>query len=142
MYSNLVIGIDPGKTTGVALLDKKKGELLELKSMTFWSAMNYCILSSAATVIVEVPETRAVWSGGNATGKAKIKVATNVGGTIREAELMVEGLELAGKKVIRVHPIGKLDAEQFNRMTGWTGSSNEHTRDAGRMAFQWRRGGE
>lgn len=139
MDHRLVIGIDPGKTTGLALLNKETEELLELHSFNFWSAMNFCMLSAAATVVVEVPETRAIWSGKGTTGKAKLKVASNVGGTIREAELLVEGLELAGKTVVQVHPLGKLPAEQFKRLTGWSGSSNEHTRDAGRLAYQWRK---
>ncbi len=138
MDHRLVIGIDPGKTTGLALLNKETNELLELHSTNFWEAMNYCILSAAATVVVEVPQTRAIWSGKGTAGKAKLKVAANVGGTIREAELLVEGLEIAGKIVRQVHPIGKLNKAKFNKLTGWTGGSNEHTRDAGRLAYQWR----
>lgn len=140
MDNRLVIGIDPGKTTGVALLNKETSELIELHSMTFWSTMNYCILSAAATVVVEVPETRAIWSGRNAAGKAKLKVAANVGGTIREAELLVEGLELAGKIVRQVPPRGKIDHATFCKRTGWDEKkrTNNHNRDAGMLAYLWR----
>ena len=36
------------------------------------------------------------------------------------------------------HKGAKLDAEQFAKVTGWTGSSNQHERDADMVAWQYR----
>ena len=137
---SLIVGIDPGKTTGVALYNETTDTLLELHSMDFWSAFNYAVMSPALTICVEVPSTRAVFHAPSANIKATQRTATHVGGVIREAELMADGLEKSGKKVIRINPQGKMPHEKFCRLTGWTGRSNEHTRDAALQIMRRRTG--
>ena len=65
----LIIGIDPGTTTGVALYDEVSDTLLELHTMDFWSAFTWCSMSSAKIVCIEVPKNKRIFHafthGGN-----------------------------------------------------------------------------
>lgn len=78
-------------------------------------------------VVIEVSKVKVNWHGPAA--------AHDVGAVRRESMLLADGLELAGAQVERVHPPGKVDAVTFARITGWTGRTNEHQRDAGMLAI-------
>lgn len=123
------IGIDPGVHTGFAVAED--GKLVRLQTLDFWQAYHTaCVLigeHGSLRVVIEVPKTKANWHGATA--------AHNVGRVCREAELLADGLELAGAQVQRVHPSGKVDAATFARITGWVGRTNEHQRDAGMLAI-------
>lgn len=128
------IGIDPGVHTGLAVAED--GKLIRLETLDFW--VSYHIVCGlidehgSLRVVIEVPKTKANWHGSAA--------AHNVGRVCREAELLADGLELAGAQIERVHPPGKMDAATFTRITGWTGRTNEHQRDAGMLAITTTRG--
>jgi hypothetical protein len=126
------IGIDPGVRTGFAI--EQDGKLVQLETTTFWAAYHTVaqLLSECGDVqvIIEVPGTKANWHGESA--------AHNVGRVCREAELLADGLELAGAHVERVQPQGKIGAELFRRLTCWTGRTNQHQRDAGMLAISVR----
>ena len=137
-----VIGIDPGKNTGFAVFDKKLGKMAVVKSADFWGVfgMVQTYPVNSTKVVIEVANTLKVWSEGKSgISLSKIKTASkvgaNVGGVRREAQLMSEGLKRLGYMVKEVHPRGKVDADKFKRVTGYTGRTNEHSRDAGMMAF-------
>jgi hypothetical protein len=130
------IGIDPGVRTGFAI--EQDGKLVQLKTLSFWPAYHLAVQlfreNGQLAAVVEVPKTKANWHEKSA--------AHNVGRVCREAELMADGLELAGIQVMRVHPCGwfnkklKMTEEAFFRMiTGWGGKSNEHSRDAAMLLF-------
>jgi hypothetical protein len=141
MSANLVIGIDPGVNTGFAVYDRAVKELTALKKITFWEAYEYFSIHAKGNenqiyrVVVEVPNTKKVW------GDPKRKY--NVGRNNRESGLLADGIARLGFAVTRQHPLGKLKPikngmtahERFCRITGWTGSTNEHTRDAGMLCF-------
>lgn len=128
------IGIDPGVHTGLAVAED--GKLVRLETLNFWKVYHIvCGLideHGSLRVAIEVPSTKANWHGPTA--------AHNVGRVCREAELLADGLELAGAQVQRVHPPGKVNAATFARITGWTGRTNEHQRDAGMLAITTARG--
>lgn len=136
MKKLLSIGIDPGKVTGVAIAED--GVLQSLESTDFWGAF-YTVKHFAemckynvdfekdVLVVIEVPTTKANWHGP--------KASHDVGRVCRESELLAEGIKKLGATVITQHPQGKLNQEQFARITGWTKRTNQHCRDAGMLAY-------
>ena len=123
------IAVDPGAKTGFAVYDRIERRLVRLETMTFWTVYSEILAKyhEVFAVVVEVPNTKKNWHGPGA--------AHDVGRICQQSELLAEGLELAGLRVIRSHPQGKIKHAPFCKITGWTGSTNEHTRDAGMLAF-------
>lgn len=132
----LSIGIDPGKTTGLAIAEN--GVLQSLESTDFWGAfytvkhfIEICKYNADfekdVLVVIEVPTTKANWHGAGASH--------NVGRVCRESELLAEGIKRLGATVITQHPQGKLNQKQFARITGWTKRTNQHCRDAAMMVY-------
>lgn len=126
-----VVGVDPGKETGVALVSD--GVLEFIDTVDFWTV--YLMLGSSfnpqdTRVVVEVPYNNKNWHGNGA--------AVAVGGVIRESRLLADGIELLGFDVTRVHPTGrgkKMKHKEFCELTGWRGRTNKHTRDAALLAL-------
>lgn len=137
-----VIGIDPGKNTGFAVWDKQQQQITVLQTLDFWQAYAAVQAYPADTTLIkiEVPDTIKVWSENKSVSSMSkmataSKVATNVGGVIMQAELLADGCKRLGYRVEKVHPKGKVDADYFKRVTGYVGRTNEHSRDAGMLAF-------
>lgn len=119
-----VIGIDPGTKTGMAIYDKKSRSLIDVWITDFWGAYGTILAAKEPIdkVIIEVPRCKKNWQGAGA--------AIDVGGIVREAKLLADGIEKLGIVVVRVHPQGKHDAAYVKKLTGWPKRTNEHTRDA------------
>lgn len=133
------IGIDPGKTTGVAVFCTDRRMLIVVRSMTFWDAYDFVQdydFGIVGEVVVEVPNSKHVWHEAAASTRAIQRQGANVGSAIREAELLAEGLERLGYKVKRVQPRGKVDASKFTQWTGWALSTNQHARDAAMLVYR------
>ncbi len=131
-----VIGIDPGKNTGFCVV--LNGEISELFTCNFWDAIDQINAHHDAVVVVELPATTHVWHKGAKSRGAIEKTGVNVGSCLREAELIIAYLGKMGRQVIIEKPAGKVDKEQFQSTTGWTGRTNPHTRDAGMLAYRYR----
>lgn len=141
-----VMGIDAGKNTGFAVYDRDERKLVTLETLSFESCL-YKILHEfdAAIIVVEKPRSNTVWgkkfSDTKGSRRKSDNVAAKVGGVSRESTLLIQSLKYFGEKMDKdyevraVHPQGKKDAAMFNRITGWTGRSNSHTRDAGLLCF-------
>lgn len=137
--STLVIAIDPGVKTGLAVYDLHENKLSMLETTDFWGAYDWVVENTSphqvSKVIIERPNSKTVWHKKAMTRGAIERTSVNVGAVIREADLMIVRMKSLGYKVVRVHPSGKIDADQFAKITGWTGRTNEHMRDAGMMAW-------
>ena len=129
----LTIGIDPGKNTGIAYAEN--GKITRLETLNFWGAIKVLENHKHAAIRLELPATKAVWHNGATSKKAIQRTGVNVGSCLREAELIYEYLVMNGFNYRVVKPQGKIDAKRFNLVTGWTGQSNQHTRDAGMLAL-------
>lgn len=135
----LVIGIDPGVNTGVALY--ANGKLLSLQTIEPIDIQD-CIKRSYADLIV-FEDSRlqsAVW----VPSKNKA-VANNIARKIGQVDALCSLIEDTCNrweiKFMRVSPKakgGKMNAEDFNELTGWTHRSNQHERDAAMVAWQLR----
>lgn len=132
-----VVAVDPGTTTGVAVLCEG---VLATTTQDFWALMRRARADAhevRSLYIVEAPYKTGVThqrlvAGQNGLG-AKLKIAQNAGGVQREAELLVEGLKQLGQDVVEHEPSTskKWGDKKLRRMIGdWHGPSNEHTRDA------------
>ena len=123
------IGIDPGKDTGLAVWNGNLGQFVELIATDFVGAIDMCLeyKNNVEKVFVEVPPTKFNWHDPAA--------AHNVGRVCREAELMVEMLKYYEFQVISVPPQGKIDDDQFRKLTEYPHKTNQHKRDAAMLVW-------
>ena len=140
-----VLGIDPGKNTGLGFV--KNGVVLNLMSVDFWCAIDeinlFVINNENYHIVIELPKTDHVWqSKSKRGGNYSNSIAVDVGRVICQAELFVEYCTKYGINYSTKHPQGKIDAKTFNRVSGWNKSSNQHTRDAALLAFNFRNTGD
>ncbi len=131
---SIIIGIDPGKHTGIAKWDVTGRQLLRVEEMLIHQAMNCIELENKAgsLLLVLVEDARQRTWFGNA-GKEKLQGA---GAAKRDACIWSDFLE--DKKIphVMVHPKynnTKLTSDQFKLATGWQGRTNVHGRDAGML---------
>ncbi len=126
------IGIDPGKKTGFAVYDKTEKKLIMLETLDFWMAYSkaQAFSKDSTRIVVEVPKTKANWQEDKST-----TTSVNIGGVIREAKLLAEGLKRLGFHVETQHPQGKVDDVFFEKVTGHKGRTNEHVRDAALLVY-------
>lgn len=134
--TNLIIGIDPDlEKSGVAIL----GQSLELKNLTFSETVN--LFRSQQDQIKKVV-IEAGWLNKKSNFRyghsknAGEKIAKNVGENHATGKLLAEMAKECGLAVVLVRPTRtKLNAEQFNCITGWQGRTNQEQRDAALLIF-------
>lgn len=100
----MIIGIDPGKDTGIAYLNED-GTIDELRAVDFWETVNIITWfhPKEIEVAIELPSNKHVLPG---------RRGVDVGSVIREAELLVKLLELRKIKHKTYPPLGKISAEE------------------------------
>jgi len=126
----MIIGIDPGKNTGIAILEN--GKLKELKTTNFFGCLDI-IKSTDCKYIVEKPNSKYVFAGHR---------ALDVGSVLRETDLIIEYLKMNNRDYETKPPkhkpkkkgkseSGKINHDDFVKLTGWAGKrTNQHVRDA------------
>ena len=136
--SKIIIGIDPdSKAHGVAVY--RDGYLMSLHCMSLTQVlvMFYDYYRGEKNIEVHIEDVNAVSAAFNARDRktninVKLKMAQHIGmckQSQAELERIFEWLEV---KVVK-HKISKMwkkDKAQFEKVTGWTGRSNEDTRSA------------
>ncbi len=146
MSDKYIIGIDPDSTAhGVASYDD--GELLSLKSMSLigihLKLMQLRESIGLSCVEVHIEDVCANNAAFKKKGIANARAATAVNrsiGKCQQAQIELERLfDYFGIKVVK-HKISKKWKDQhgkaeFERLTGWTGRSNEDTRSAAYFGF-------
>jgi len=131
-----IIGIDPGKSTGIAIITD--GKLTQVSTSDFWGAIDVINDNPGALFVVELSVSKHVWQN-NATSKGAIqRTSLNVGSVLREAELLINYLGKKKHEYIIQKPGGKKTKDDFNLITGWTGRTNQHERDAGLLAWMYK----
>ena len=141
--SKIIIGIDPdSKAHGVAVYNN--GELTILKSMPLmelsFELRSYNMpLGSVEVHIEDVCATSAAFNARDRKTNinVKLKMAQHIG-MCKQAQVELERVcEWYKIKVVH-HKISKMwkkDKSQFEKVTGWTGRSNEDTRSAAYFGF-------
>ena len=141
----LILGIDPGQNSGIATFSG--GKLLALRTISPHQLPELIRQGGVARVIFEDSRLQSHLFSGHKPGARplaaaqQMKIARNVGQIDAWCSLITAVCEDLGIAAHGISPRGKgakLDAAQFARLTGWVGSSNEHTRDAGAVAWPYR----
>jgi len=139
------IGIDPPR--GLAAYNRDTQKLERLMSVTFWDIIDTLDLIRGhydITVVCEAPQKNIpVWvtdkRGSDKNKFIYARVCQDVGRNKQCAILIIEWCERHKIECIAQKPgrssITKLNKEDFDRITGWHGTSNEHTRDAAMLVW-------
>lgn len=134
----MLIGIDTGKHTGFAVWDSAAKRLTEVSKLSITQAMEQVRMIADVLgrynvhLIVEDARKRR-WFGD--TGSERLKGA---GSVCRDAAIWEDWCREQGIPCTMVAPKNnrtKLSAVQFRRLTGWTGRTSEHGRDAAMLVF-------
>lgn len=137
----IVLGIDPGEQTGVAVY--QDGALYTLFTVT--PDQYGAVLADYKPDLLVIEDSRLqshVFTGPKESPEVRLKIARNIGMVDGFCSIITRMAESLDIPLIGVSPLGKgakLDADQLASMTGWTGKSNPHTRDAATVAWQYRR---
>lgn len=133
-----IIGIDPGQRTGIAVY--RDGALCELRTVSPDQVAG--VLEELAPRLVVLEDSRlqsAVFARGT-NQRAMLKIARNVGEIDQLCRQINELCNRMGIDCLGVSPLrkgSKISAAWLCAMTGWTGRSNQHERDAAMCAFRY-----
>jgi len=151
----IIIGIDPGTSTGFAAMDtaiKTKDKLITVKTLTsdknglaFWKCIDaVAVVKMSAkgsgdkiVVYIENPNQNVTYvKAGDGTSGKREKISRNVGMNQKEAQLLIEGVERLGVDVKTLVPNSqKWSADLFKRYTGYSKQTSQHARDAVRLIW-------
>ncbi|MCU4491492.1 hypothetical protein KTI63_03300 [Acinetobacter guillouiae] len=132
----LIIGIDPDlEKSGVAVL----GQSFELKNLTFAETVELfrSHQDQIKKVVIEAgwQNKKANFRGGHSK-RVSEQISRRVGLNHATGILLVEMAESLGLAVVLVRPTKtKKNSEEFNRITGWQGRTNQEQRDAGMLIW-------
>lgn len=135
----LLVGLDPGISTGMAVLDQRAAAPMRVHTLDFWQTTEYLrelheTHGPALLVLIEDPNlNRSLYARfDEVAGARRTKIAQNVGANKRDAQLLLAFCARLGIETQAVAPLGKLDAALFAKLTGIKQCS-QHARDAGRL---------
>lgn len=142
--NKIILGIDPDSSKhGVAIYED--GKLIGLESLSLMGVMGLVDnlravapgIDDIEVHIEDVCANNAVFrTGGNA--KVNMSIARRLG-MVQQSQSELERMLIRFHIVPTKHKISKVwkkDKAQFERVTGWTGRSNEDTRSAAWMGYQ------
>ncbi|RME49905.1 MAG: hypothetical protein D6790_21935 [Caldilineae bacterium] len=150
-----VVGVDPGVTTGMALV--VSGQLVALASAPSWAAPMVVahLATSMRRLVVAVEDAalrqhygddeaavyRALLMGQRVSKQRLHRYrgrAMGAGSVRRDADNVAQAALHGGAYVLRIAPgvaRTKVDGKTFAMLTGWQGRSNSHERDAAMVAL-------
>lgn len=130
--TSLIVGIDPGVSTGFSVWDAEAQQLMQVKTLCAAKAMQTVAdmwhMGSLKMVVFEDARMR----GG---GKEQ---RFGAGSVCRDCSIWVEWLGLLGCPYMGVSPKAKgakVSDKMFKAITGWQGRTSEHARDAAMLVF-------
>jgi len=129
------IGIDVGTHTGVAVWDKYEKRFVEVVTTTILKAMEIVKKYEKSDIVqVRLEDARKrKWFGDS--GRERLQGA---GSVKRDCVIWEEFLNDRKIPYMLIAPKNnstKLSAESFKKITGYSGRTNEHTRDAAMLVF-------
>ncbi len=133
----ILIGIDPGVTTGFARWDAGEERLVTVTSMSILAAMDavYDDRDPAPLVILEDCREQRIGGGKTFGDTARLQ---GVGSVKRDCQIWDDFLTDIGVPFIAQKPspsLTKWKADRFKATTGWQKVTNEHGRDAGMLVY-------
>lgn len=132
-----VIGIDPGKNTGIAVYDRETNAFTEVSCMLIHQAMSRVKkMAGTLDIMVRLEDARQrKWFG--ASGREKLQGA---GSVKRDSVIWEDFLSDEGITYELVKPGDaktKVPADKFKNLTGWHKRSNGHARDAAMLCWKY-----
>lgn len=135
-----ILGIDPGANTGIAYF--RGGALVRLDTIAPHAIERTLRKVLPSRVVFEDSRLQShTWTRGRSAA-ASAKMARNVGQVDAWCSLIVAVCAELGIPAHGISPAGKgakIKEPAFAAVTGWTGRSNEHSRDAAMVAWPHRR---
>ncbi len=136
----MIIGIDPGIESGIAVY--MDGKLISLLTFIPLKAVEMIRRSSPSLVILEDSTlTSHIFTAPGVAHRAALKVARNIGEVDAYCKIIKQvcgELGIAYRSISPKDKGKKIDAKEFERITGWAGKSNQHERDAAMVAWRFR----
>lgn len=136
---SIIMGIDPGRKTGVAVF--AGGKLFGLYTTDPNGVAAMLDRYNPERVVFEDSRlTSPTWARG-VSPAAMRKIARNVGQVDAWCSQLVDLCAARGIVAHGISPRGKgakLNAVRFEALTGYAGRSNQHQRDAAAVAWQYR----
>lgn len=138
MTQTLIVGIDPGTHTGIAKWDRTAQKLVMVATAKIHKAMQIVEFEHASgnlhMVVFEDARLRK-WHGHADARMARsgAGIREGVGSVKRDCSIWQDFLSDLGVPFLQLKPAPgttKWDAERFERVTGWTGRTSNHARDA------------
>ncbi|MBR6775189.1 MAG: hypothetical protein IKM23_05680 [Bacteroidales bacterium] len=129
------IGIDAGTNTGVAVWDKSEKRFVEIQTTSILKAMEIVKKYEKIDIVqVRLEDARKrKWFGDS--GPERLQGA---GSVKRDCVIWEEFLNDRKIPYMLIAPKNnntKLSSESFKKITGYSGRTNEHTRDAAMLVF-------
>jgi len=128
----IIIGIDPGVNTGVAIWHTELKRFLLIASMPILDAMNEVFGYPKAVVYIEDARLRK-WFGNS--GKERLQGAGSIKRDCQIWEDFLKANEILHYWVAPKNNKTKMDADTFKKMTNYFERTNEHGRDAAALVF-------
>lgn len=139
--NKLTLAIDPGTHCGIAIYDPKQKKIVKIHSTDFFGAFTFLKTLDRAefNIVVEVPGEYVYKRNDGEKGMSRDVMIFRMGGTRREGQLMAKGCRILGFNVKEVLPVAakKWDAAQMKREIGFDEPTNQHVRDAARLAHHY-----
>lgn len=136
----VLIGIDPGKNTGVAIY--RAGDLHQLHTLSPDMLESLLVRVRPDLVVFEDSRKQSPVFSRGVSARATLKIARNVGEIdmlCRQIEEMCRRHGLASVGVSPLRKGAKVDSARFAILAGWLQRSNQHERDAAMVAHPYRR---
>jgi len=134
----MIVGVDPGLKTGVAVYSEAREEITFLKTLDWWDAIDYLtlVLKDASLILVEDPsQNKPVFNRALGAGPMG-RISQNVGSNKTMASLMIEALIRHEIPVKAVRPSKeKWNNDTFQEHFSYDGRSSQHARDAARLIY-------
>jgi hypothetical protein len=133
----MLLGIDPGVTTGIARWCASNEQLLSVGSMTILQAMDAVYDDRTQTGLVILEDCREMRIGGGKTFGDTARLQ-GVGSVKRDCQIWCDFLADNQIPFITQKPnptLTKWKADRFKATTGWQKLTNEHARDAAMLVY-------
>lgn len=131
--NKIYIGIDTGVNTGVAVWNQAEKKLTRVETLKIHEAMKlvetHIENHGKENVEVRFEDARLRKWFGNA-GREQLQGAGSIRRDCTIWNDYLEDLGIEYKAVAPKNNATKLSADTFRKITGWTGKTNEHARDA------------
>lgn len=143
-----LIGIDPGRKTGLAIYDRQKKQLENVTSTDFWGLISFLSDFKARPDIKVYIENPNGNSGlylkrskalAGYSESVKLETAQRIGRNKEQAYLIIEYCSRYDIPHIALTPTKrsgtKKNSTDFKKLTGYGPKTNEHGRDAAMLVF-------